>query len=100
MLRRRGSIDALDDGVGMRRAQDVAPQGAGTADVRDVAAAAGEETEVLEARDRPSNELVVHPWMVAGSAGLASGNFVDRHLAGDAAHRPLLGGRAEAARLE
>ena len=43
---RLSKIDAFDACMGMRRAQDMAPQAVGTLDIRDVTAAAGQETAV------------------------------------------------------
>jgi hypothetical protein len=49
--RRMRNVDPLDEGMGMRRAQDMAPQTIGTLDIRQVTAMPGEEALILDAAD-------------------------------------------------
>ncbi len=45
------NVGPLDEGVSMRRAQDMAPQAIGTLDIGEVTAASGEEADILDAAD-------------------------------------------------
>ena len=106
---RGGRVDPLDQRMGVRRAQDMAPQRTGTVDVGEVAAAAGQEAEVLEALDGSADVRAHAPFSCAlagpchvrrrqtGGVPSLSGNLVDRHVARHAAHRALLGRRLQSA---
>ena len=49
--RRSRNIGPLDEGMSMRRAHDMAPQAAGTLDIRQVTAVSGEEALILDTAD-------------------------------------------------
>ncbi len=57
------SVDPLDDRVGVRRAQNVAPQRTGTVDVGEVPAAAGQEAKVFEAPDGSADIRAHAPYL-------------------------------------